>query len=128
MPLLALLGAAFFLFSRTGEALGAHACLHHELPGAASATEHGSRVADHGHPALAERAAEPTDPTEHAGPCTCAGPCYARGSCLATDVALRRALNLFWVRWDVGCLASGHPRQILLPFFHPYATAPPPSA
>ena len=128
MRLLALLGALLFLFSRTGEALGAHACPHHGLHGAASATEHGSPATGHGHPGGAEHAAEPTAPSEHAGPCTCAGPCHASGSSLATDAPLRRSLDLFLVRRDVGCLAAEHPRRILLPFFHPYATAPPPSA
>ena len=119
--LTALLALAFFLFTWTGEALGAHGCPHHDaVPGAVTADaqhdgHHGARA---GHDAPA-----PENPASHA--CTCQGSCpsVAGGAVpTATDAVLRVA--------PASVAQSGAPRvdaivPRLAPFFLPYGQGPP---
>lgn len=118
--LTALLALAFFLFTWTGEALGAHGCPHHDaVPGAAQAqAQHGHHGAHAQHDAPA---------TEHGDrhACTCQGSCpsVAGGAVpTAVDAVLRVA--------PASVARAAAPRvdaivPLLVPFFLPYGQGPP---
>lgn len=123
----ALLTALLVLFSGTGEVLGAHACPHHGHLGVSEATGHGAAAEDAGDGRdLAAQPAGSSAPAGHEGPCTCAGPCHGNAPEVSTGVPSQRSAGLFSVRRAVGYIVVRHARLSFLPFFHPYANAPPP--
>lgn len=133
--LTALLVAALLLFSWTGEALGQHACPHHDsVPGAAAhASDDGDHAAHAGH-AVHEAASEaerdhdraPISESDHQHEaCTCLGTCPS-AAVEATPPDPDAGLRVVpaWVREARADQASLVPLQHL-PFFLPYGQAPP---
>lgn len=120
--LTALLALAFFLFTWTGEALGAHGCPHHDaVPGAAQA----QAQAQHGHhDAHAQQdAPAPEHGDRHA--CTCEGSCpsVAGGAVPTAADAVVRGAPLSVARAAAPRGSAIVPR--LVPFFLPYGQGPP---
>jgi hypothetical protein len=118
--LTALLALAFFLFTWTGEALGAHGCPHHDaVPGAAQAQ------AQHGHhDAHAQQdAPAPEHAERHA--CTCEGSCpsVAGGAVPTAADAVVRVAPASVARAAAPRGSAIVPR--LVPFFLPYGQGPP---
>jgi hypothetical protein len=123
--LTALLALAFFLFTWTEEAVGAHGCAHHDaIPGRAMAAHpaaHGHHGGSHGQPG--HHAPAPGHGDRHA--CTCQGTCPSvAGGALPTaaDEVLRVA--------PVSVATATAPRMDrilprLAPFFLPYGQGPP---
>lgn len=132
--LTALLALLVFLFGWTGEALGQHACPHHDMvQGAAAmsakvAMHHGGGHAmHHGAPDASMRgggAPAPHSAAEHDA-CTCQGTCPSAFA----DAAPARADATPRVVPAAICAArADEPRtlpQLLSPFFLPYGQAPP---
>jgi len=125
--LTALLAVVFFLFTWTGEALGAHGCAHHDaIPGGGAAA---AQPASHGHHGAAHEqhghGAPDTGHGDHHA-CTCQGTCPSvSGGALppAADAALRVAPP------SVARAAAPRVERIvprLVPFFLPYGQGPPP--
>jgi hypothetical protein len=137
-----LLVAALLLFSWTGEALGQHACPHHDsVPGAAAHADDGDHAA-HGMAAHApastsgqdhDRAGQGQNQDQDQGAesehqheaCTCQGSCPSAASEVFPpdpDAGLRVVPT--WVRQarfdDTSAVTL-----LLLPFFLPYGQAPP---
>jgi len=123
--LTALLALAFFLFTWTGEALGAHGCAHHDaVAGMAAAAQ----PAAHGHHGAAhEQHRQGAPGTGHGDrhACTCQGTCPSvSGGALppAADAVLRVAPP------STGRAAAPRVDRIvprLVPFFLPYGQGPP---
>ncbi|MFW6039966.1 MAG: hypothetical protein ACOC9N_02700 [Gemmatimonadota bacterium] len=120
-----LVWTALFLVCTTGEAVGAHACPHHGHAAVPGAADHGS-LPGHVHPDAAEPDGGDAAPGEHTGPCTCAGPCHGTEAQFSTTASSPHTVEAFPVRHRRGYVVARHPRLTLLPFFHPYANAPPP--
>ena len=120
----ALMAAVLFLFTWTGEALGAHACPHHDAVPGAPATMQGMAHAGH-HPAAHAPHDVPAPEHADAHACTCQGKCPSvAGGALPTsdETALRVA--------PAAIRAQAAPRverivPTLVPFFLPYGQAPP---
>lgn len=121
--LAALLALAFFLFTWTEEALGAHGCAHHDaVPGRVAAAHpaahghHGAAHARHGAPA-----SEHGD--RHA--CTCQGTCpsVSGGALPATAEAVVRVAPPHVAAAAAPRVDRLVPR--LVPFFLPYGQGPP---
>jgi hypothetical protein len=122
--LTALLVAALFLFTWTGEALGAHACPHHDAVSGAQAMAHSD--GGHGHHAAVHAshdAPAPQHADSHA--CTCQGTCpsVASGALPATDAASLRVAPASVTDAPAPRADGLHPR--LVPFFLPYGQGPP---
>lgn len=119
--LTALLALAFFLFTWTGEALGAHGCPHHDaVPGAAAVdAQHGGH---HGAQAQHDVPA-PEDAESHA--CTCQGSCpsVAGGAIPTAAGAVLRVAPASVANAAVPRVDAIVPR--LVPFFLPYGQGPP---
>jgi len=118
--LTALLAVALFLFTWTGEALGMHACPHHDAV-AHGAVAHGAAHA--GHHAAQHDAPAPEHGDRHA--CTCQGTCpSATGGALpATAEAAVRVAPASVAAEMVPDAGTIIPR--LVPFFLPYGQGPP---
>ena len=133
--LTALLATLVFLFTWTGDVFGQHPCPHHSsVPGPAAhvSAEHGGGMADVDHDAHAGHggAAMPdghhgSDPGQEHAVCTCLGSCpSAAGGALPEDADAGLRVAPAWVR-DVRPDAAHSVLPRLLPFFLPYAQAPP---
>ena len=123
--LFALLLAVLFLGSTAGDGFGLDPCPHHAAPAHASAALHGE--AGNAHSAHTHDAApSPADaPADHSGACTCIGACEAgTGAALsAPPLAAVRAHFVVHSPDHRATASSVAPR--LLPYFLPYALAPP---
>jgi len=122
--LTALLALAFFLFTWTGEALGAHRCPHHDsVPGKAAAMQHAASHAHHGAAHAGHNAPAPEHGDNHA--CTCQGSCpsVAGGALPSDDHAVLRVVPASVRRAAAPRVESIVPQ--LVPFFLPYAQGPP---
>ncbi|HET7230572.1 MAG TPA: hypothetical protein VFJ16_11255 [Longimicrobium sp.] len=122
--LTALLALAFFLFTWTGEALGAHRCPHHDsVPGKVASAR---QAASHGHHGAAQGSHDAPAP-EHGDThaCTCTGSCPSvSGGAIpsASDAVLRVA--------PASVREAAAPRvetivPQLVPYFLPYGQGPP---
>ncbi|HEU4558774.1 MAG TPA: hypothetical protein VFS20_13030 [Longimicrobium sp.] len=119
--LTALLALAFFLFTWTGEALGAHGCPHHDaVPGAAAMDA--SHDGHHG--AQARHDAPAPEHAENHG-CTCQGSCpsVAGGAVPNASDAVLRVAPAFVANASAPRTDAIVPR--LIPFFLPYGQGPP---
>lgn len=123
--LTALLAAALFLFTWTGEALGMHACPHHDAVPGAMRLAHAAMAHGGGHHAAqpSHDAPAPGHGERHA--CTCQGTCpSATGGALPAhaqaSVRVAPAAIAAAPRHDAGAIL---PR--LVPFFLPYGQGPP---
>ncbi|HEX8906599.1 MAG TPA: hypothetical protein VF771_17240 [Longimicrobiaceae bacterium] len=123
--LTALLAVVLFLFTWTGEALGMHACPHHDSVSAPLRVAHGAMAHGGGHHAAqpSHDAPAPEHGDRHA--CTCQGTCpSATGGALpvsaGTAVRVAPASVAAAPRADAGSIV---PR--LVPFFLPYGQGPP---
>lgn len=134
----ALLAALVFLLTWTGDVFGQHPCPHHSsVPGAAAhASMNHDGHADHaapaehaGHGDHGEAAASDDHHGSESGQdhavCTCLGSCpSAAGGALPADADAGLRVAPAWVR-DVRPDAAQSVLPRLLPFFLPYAQAPP---
>lgn len=123
----ALFTAVVFLLIGAGDVFGLHSCPHHEnaSPG------HGQAAAEHDGTAHhsahhGEEAGTPAGGADHSG-----GPCICGGSCPAVSLAPLPATSISIVEifpaavQPVGIRDRIAPRERFLPFFLPYANAPP---
>jgi len=122
--LTALFALAFFLFTWTGEALGAHRCPHHDsVPGKAAVAQHTDAHAHHGATHAGHHAPAPEHGDRHA--CTCQGSCpsVAGGALPASEDAVVRVAPASVREAAAPRVESIVPQ--LVPFFLPYAQGPP---
>lgn len=122
----ALFMAVVFLLIGAGDLFGLHSCPHHddsaaghEMPAGEGASHHSAAGHDHG-------LSMPADEGGHTG-----GPCICGGSCPAASLAPLPGTSISIVEifpaaaQPVGIRDIVVARNFFLPFFLPYANAPP---
>lgn len=123
--LTALLALAFFLFTWTEEALGAHGCAHHDAISGKVAAAHPAEHAHHGaaHGRHQQDAPDASHGDQHA--CTCQGTCpsVSGGALPAMADAVVRVAPPHVATAAAPRVDRINPR--LVPFFLPYGQGPP---